>query len=131
MHKKPLISIIIPVYNVERYLPQCIDSIIAQTFHDWELILVDDGSTDRSGAICDEYSLKDTRIRVIHKQNSGQADSRNIAIQMAEAELVGFVDSDDFIHRQTYEIALKTAEKYNADIVQWPWIEFFGLNEIK
>lgn len=116
MHRKPLISIIVPVYNVERYLPQCIDSIIAQTFHDWELILVDDGSTDRSGAICDEYSLKDTRIRVIHKQNSGQADSRNIAIQMAEAELVGFVDSDDWIDPDMYEVLYDALTGNDADI---------------
>ena len=101
---KILISIITPVYNVEKYLPQCIDSVIAQTFRNWELILVDDGSTDRSGAICDEYAAKDSRIRVHHKENSGQADSRNIALRMARADLIGYVDSDDWTEPDMYEV---------------------------
>lgn len=124
------LSIIVPVYNVEPYLRRCIDSILAQTFTDFELILVDDGSPDNCPAICDEYAEKDSRIVVIHKENGGQADARNAGLDIAKGEFIGFVDSDDFIHRQTYEIALKIAEKYNADIVQWPWIEFFSLNEI-
>ena len=113
---KILISIITPVYNVEKYLPQCIDSVIAQTFSDWELILVDDGSTDRSGAICDEYAAKDARVRVIHKENSGQADSRNIALRMARADLIGYVDSDDWIEPDMYEVLYRTMTETGADI---------------
>ena len=97
-----MISIITPVYNVEQYLRQCIESIIMQDFQDWELILVDDGSTDKSGVICDEYALKEERIRVLHKENSGQADSRNVALQLAKADLIGFVDSDDWIESDVY-----------------------------
>ena len=111
-----LISIITPVYNVEKYLPQCIDSVIAQTFRNWELILVDDGSTDRSGAICDEYAAKDSRIRVLHKENSGQADSRNIALQMARADLIGYVDSDDWIEPDMYEVLYRTLTESGSDI---------------
>ena len=88
MKSIPLISIITPVYNVEQYLPQCIESVINQTFQNWELLLIDDGSTDRSGIICDEYALKDERIRVLHKENSGQSDSRNMALLLAKAELI-------------------------------------------
>lgn len=113
---KILISIITPVYNVEKYLPQCIDSVIAQTFSDWELILVDDGSTDRSGAICDEYAAKDSRIRVLHKENSGQADSRNIALRMARADLIGYVDSDDWIEPDMYEVLYRAMTETGADI---------------
>lgn len=113
---KILISIITPVYNVEKYLPQCIDSVIAQTFRNWELILVDDGSTDRSGAICDEYAAKDSRIRVHHKENSGQADSRNIALRMARADLIGYVDSDDWIEPDMYEVLYRAMTETGADI---------------
>lgn len=116
MNMTPKISIITPVYNVERYLPQCIDSVLAQTFKEWELILVDDGSTDRSGAICDEYAAKDSRVRVIHKENSGQADSRNIALRMARADLIGYVDSDDWIEPDMYEVLYNTMTETGSDI---------------
>ena len=116
MNNSPLISIITPVYNVERYLVQCIESIIAQTFQEWELLLIDDGSTDKSGAICDEYALKDERIRVLHKENSGQADSRNVALQHAKADLIGFVDSDDWIEADMYDILYHTLVNNQADI---------------
>ena len=92
--KKPLISIIVPVYNVKNFIRECLDSILAQTLTDWEAILVDDGSTDGSGEICDEYAAADARFTVIHKENTGQADSRNIAISQAKADCIGFVDSD-------------------------------------
>ncbi len=117
MNNPPLISIITPVYNVERYLPQCIESIIAQTLKDWELILVDDGSKDGSGAICDKYAAKDSRIRVLHKENTGQADSRNIALSMAKANLIGFVDSDDWIERDMYENLYNTLTETQSEIV--------------
>ena len=117
MEHLPLISIITPVYNVEQYLCQCLDSILMQDFQSWELILVDDGSTDASGTICDEYALKDKRIRVLHKENTGQADSRNVALQLAKADLIGFVDSDDWIERDMYDVLYRTLIENQADIV--------------
>ena len=116
MESSPLISIITPVYNVEQYLRQCIESIIMQDCQDWELILVDDGSTDKSGVICDEYALKEERIRVLHKENSGQADSRNVALQLAKADLIGFVDSDDWIESDMYSVLYHTLIENQADI---------------
>lgn len=92
-----MISIIIPVYNVEEYLGDCIESIIAQTFQDWELILVDDGSPDQSGALCDKYVFSDPRIRVFHKTNGGVSSARNLGIQKAEGEWITFIDADDFV----------------------------------
>ncbi|MGN0191159.1 MAG: glycosyltransferase family 2 protein, partial [Candidatus Cryptobacteroides sp.] len=114
--KKPLISIVVPVYNVENYLRDCLDSVCAQTLTDWEMILVDDGSTDGSGDICDEYAASDSRIRVVHKENTGQADSRNIAISMAQADYIGFVDSDDWIEPQMYETLYRVMVENDADI---------------
>ncbi len=93
----PEISVIVPVYRVEPYLRQCVDSILSQTFTDFELILVDDGSPDNCGAICDEYALKDSRVRVIHKQNGGLSDARNAGIDMAKGEFLTFIDSDDLV----------------------------------
>lgn len=100
----PKISVIVPVYNVEKYLHECVDSILAQTFTDFELILVNDGSQDNSGTICDEYARKDERITVIHQENQGQAASRNNAVAVASGEWIHFVDSDDLIHPQMLEI---------------------------
>ena len=91
---QPLISIIIPCYNVEEYLPKCINSIINQTYRNLEIILVDDGSPDSCGQICDEYAAKDARIKVIHKENGGQSDARNVAIDIAKGEYITFVDSE-------------------------------------
>ena len=91
----PKISIIVPVYNVDSYLPQCLDSILAQTFTDWEAILVDDGSTDRSGVICDEYAKQDSRIRVIHRENAGVSSARNAGMAIALGEYLYFTDADD------------------------------------
>lgn len=100
----PKISIIVPIYKVEKYLSRCIDSILNQTFTDFECILVDDGSPDRCGEICDEYAKKDKRIKVIHKVNGGLSDARNAGIDIADGEYIAFVDSDDWIHPQMYEI---------------------------
>ena len=97
MNNLPEISVIVPVYKVEEYLPQCIDSILAQTFTDFELLLVDDGSPDRCGEICEEYAGKDTRIRVFHQQNSGVSAARNIGLQHAKGTYIVFVDSDDWV----------------------------------
>ena len=94
----PKISVIVPVYNVEQYLPRCIDSILAQTFTDFELLLIDDGSTDKSGDICDEYARKDPRIRVFHKPNGGVSSARNMGLDNAKGEWIAFVDSDDWVN---------------------------------
>lgn len=95
-----LISIIVPVYNTEKYLRKCIDSIIAQTNKDWELLLVDDGSKDESGKICDEYAVKDSRVRVFHKENGGVSSARNLALDNARGEWLAFVDSDDVVDKE-------------------------------
>ncbi len=110
------LSIIVPIYNVEQYLHKCIDSILAQTFTDFELILVDDGSTDRCPQICDEYAKKDSRIKVIHKENGGLSDARNAGIDIAQGDYLGFVDSDDYIHEQMYEKLYELATKHSAEI---------------
>lgn len=91
-----LISIIVPVYNTEKYLDQCIQSVLTQTYTNWELLLIDDGSTDSSGAICDKYAAEDNRIKVVHKPNTGVSDSKNIALDMAKGEYIMFLDSDDY-----------------------------------
>lgn len=99
----PEISVIVPVYQVENYLERCVSSILAQTFADFEMILVDDGSTDKSGALCDAWREKDPRIRVIHKENGGASSARNAGLKVAQGAYIGFVDSDDWIHPQMYE----------------------------
>lgn len=104
MNEKIKLSIIVPVYNVENYLPRCIESILGQSFKDFECILVDDGSTDRSGKICDEYAKKDSRLIVIHKENGGVSSARNAALNCAKGEFITFVDSDDSIELETYNV---------------------------
>ena len=116
MQEKPLISIIVPVYNVEKYLDRCIKSILQQTFKNFELILVDDGSTDSSSIICDEYSKKDSRVIVIHKKNEGAGIARNIGLDVAKGQFIGFVDSDDCIHKDMYCILYNLLIENNADI---------------
>lgn len=113
----PVISIIVPVYNVEQYLRRCIDSILAQTFSDIELILVDDGSFDNSGAICDEYTEVDQRVCVIHKQNGGASSARNVALNIAKGQYIMFCDSDDYVDREW------CSQLYSA-IIEYPtsWI---------
>lgn len=113
----PKISIIVPIYNVEKYLEKCIQSILNQTFSNFELILVNDGSTDSCGEICDKYKKIDDRIIVIHKVNGGISSARNAGIDIARGEYIGFIDSDDYIHEKMYEILYNNAIKYNSDIV--------------
>lgn len=113
MHR---ISIIVPVYNAESYLHQCIDSILAQTYADFELLLVDDGSTDHSADICDEYAAFDKRIRVLRQKNSGQAAARNLGIKNSTGEWITFVDSDDIIHPQMLAILSVGIEKHRGRI---------------
>ncbi|GAA0178400.1 hypothetical protein SH2C18_14660 [Clostridium sediminicola] len=110
------ISIVVPVYNVEMYLKKCISSILEQSFTDFELILVDDGSKDKSGRICDEYKEKDSRIKVIHQQNAGLSAARNIGIETSEGKYITFIDSDDFIHGNMLEILYNNLLDNNSDI---------------
>ncbi len=118
MDKKssPIISIIVPVYNVEKHLKKCIDSILNQTFQDFELILVDDGSNDNSLAICEENALKDNRIKIIHKENGGLSSARNCGIEASSGEYLGFVDADDYISYNMYEFLYRNLTENNADI---------------
>ena len=111
------LSIIIPVYNAEQYLNNTISNIIQQTFTDFELLLIDDGSTDSSGQLCDEWSQKDSRIKVIHQKNMGVSEARNSGLRVTQGEYIAFVDNDDLINPQMYEILISIAEKESADIV--------------
>lgn len=111
------LSIIVPVYNVENYLCKCIDSILNQNFKDFEVILVDDGSIDRSGKICDIYANKDNRVKVIHKNNGGLSSARNMGLDVAKGEYIGFVDSDDWIEPDMYERMYNEIIKTNSDII--------------
>lgn len=113
-----MISIIIPVYNVEKYLRVCLDSVINQSYSDFEVILVDDGSTDSSPAICDEYCINDSRFQVIHQENMGLASARNSGIRAAKGQYMYFIDSDDCIHPDLLKIMVSAAESYDANLVQ-------------
>ena len=111
------ISVIVPVYNTEKYLNRCIDSILAQTFTDFELLLIDDGSTDSSGKICDDYAAKDSRVKVLHKENGGVSRARNLGIDNAQGEYLSFIDSDDYIRPEMYEKLAKIIDIYGVDLV--------------
>ena len=111
-----LISVIVPIYKVEPYLRRCVDSILAQTYHDIEVILVDDGSPDNCPEMCDEYAAQDERIKVIHKANGGLSSARNVGLDAASGDWVSFIDSDDWIEPDMYEILLQNAENANAEI---------------
>ena len=111
------VSVIVPIYNTKRYLYKCIDSIINQTFKELEIILVDDGSTDGSSEVCDEYAGKDERIKVIHQENKGLVYSRYIGVSNAAGEYIGFVDSDDWIAHDMYAILMSEVDKKQYDIV--------------
>ncbi|WP_053984383.1 glycosyltransferase family 2 protein [Niameybacter massiliensis] len=115
-NKQPILSIIVPVYNVEKYLPKCIESILNQTFNDFEVILVDDGSTDKSGELCDDYQELDSRLQVIHQKNVGLGGARNVGISLSRGRYIGFVDSDDTIHPQMYTILLNEVEQSQSEI---------------
>ncbi len=110
----PLISVIVPVYNVEQYLRRCVDSILAQTYSHLEVILVDDGSPDRCGEICDEYAQADPRVHVIHRKNGGLSAARNSGLDFCHGEYIGFVDSDDYIQRDMYEQLLADVTRYHT-----------------
>ena len=112
----PLISLVIPVYNVEKYLDKCMESVLAQTYDNFEVILVDDGSTDNSGKMCDEYEKKDSRVIVYHKPNGGLSDARNFGVEHCNGELVAFSDSDDYVALDYLEYLWKLMDKYKADM---------------
>ena len=120
------ISVIVPVYKVEKYLSDCVESILAQTHKDLEIILVDDGSPDRCGAMCDEFAKRDSRVRVIHKENGGISDARNAGLAVCTGDYIGFVDSDDRIASDMYESLAAFAEKEDLDVAMcgttevWP-----------
>lgn len=112
----PKVSVIVPVYNTEKYLHRCIDSILAQTFTDFELLLIDDGSKDSSGAICDEYAVKDSRVRVFHKENGGVSSARNIGLDNAQGEWIAIFDSDDWVSERMLQKMYEAVLFNNAEI---------------
>ncbi len=116
MGNNDLISIVVPVYKVEQYLPKCIDSILAQTYTNFELILVDDGSPDNSGKICDDYAEKDSRVRVIHKENGGLSSARNAGILKATGKYIGFIDGDDYIASNMFECLYQAIQENHAQL---------------
>lgn len=115
--RNELITVIIPVYKVEKYLDRCMETVLSQTYSNLEIILVDDGSPDTCPQLCDEYAVKDARVKVIHKENGGLSDARNVAIDIAKGKYIGFVDSDDYIQNDMFEKLYCAAKEYNADIV--------------
>lgn len=117
MEQNPLISVIVPVYNVAAWLPRCVDSVLAQTYQNLEILLIDDGSTDASGEICDAYAEKDPRIRVIHKKNGGLSSARNAGLDVSNGQYLGFVDSDDWIEPEMYAQMLALMERNEAQLV--------------
>ena len=127
---KPKISIIVPIYKVEKQIDICIKSILNQTFNNFELILVNDGSPDKCGEICEKYAKIDKRIKVIHKKNGGLSDARNSGLDIAKGKYVGFVDSDDIIHPEMYERMYNCINKYNVDIVQCKFKKFKSIEDI-
>lgn len=116
MRQGCLVSVIVPIYNVEKYLPRCIDSILAQTYSNLEILLIDDGSSDRCGEIADEYAQKDSRIKAFHKENGGLSDARNYGLNRMNGEYITFVDSDDFVDKKYIEILASILEKTNVDV---------------
>ena len=124
MPMKQCISVIIPVYNVVSFLPRCLESVCGQTYGNLEILLVDDGSTDGSGALCGRWAEKDARIRVIRKENGGVSSARNAGLKAASGELIGFVDADDQIDPEMYEKLVKLLEKEHADAVSCGYVDY-------
>ena len=118
MKEKPLISVIVPVYNVEKYIRECLDSIVNQTYKNLQIILVDDGSSDNSGKICDEFAKKDSRITVVHQENQGAGAAKNTGLELIEGEYFSIIDSDDYIDLSMYEKMVSLMKQYDSDIVQ-------------
>lgn len=118
--KQPTISVIVPVYNTEKYLGECVQSILNQIFTDFELLLIDDGSTDQSGAICDTYALQDKRVKVFHKENGGVSSARNMGLDEARGEWIVFVDSDDWVANSYFSELLS----FKKTLI-WLFLEYF------
>ena len=125
---EPLISVIVPVYNVENYLDQCMESIVGQTYPHLEILMVDDGSTDNSGALCDQWAERDQRIRVIHQENGGLSAARNTALDAMSGELVIMVDSDDVLHPDAVSILLQAIQAHHADVAIGSFVVFDGMD---
>ena len=127
----PKISVIVPVYNVEKYLPRCIDSILSQTFKDFELLLIDDGSPDNSGKICDDYKRKDVRVRVFHKENGGVSSARNLGLDNAKGEWITFSDSDDSLEPNAFARYIEAAEYSRSQIIRAGYRTIYANGEIR
>lgn len=123
MNCEALISVIIPIYNVEHYLEKCVYSIRNQTYRNLEIILVDDGSTDNSGRMCDAYAVEDSRIKVIHKTNGGLSSARNAGLKIASGNYIGFVDSDDYVDNDMYQELYDKCRKYDLDLITARFVE--------
>lgn len=121
----PLISVIVPIYNVEKYLARCVDSIVNQTYKNLEIILVDDGSPDRCPKMCDDYAEKDSRIKVVHKKNGGLSDARNAGMAVATGEYISFIDSDDYVSDDFFECLLDVMNKENSDIAECSVVKLY------
>lgn len=112
-----LISVVVPIYNVEKYLPKCIESILRQSYENLEIILIDDGSTDCSGQLCDKYAKQDNRIIVIHKKNGGASSAKNVGLRIAKGEYLTFVDSDDYLEQDAYLYMVSKLKEHHADVI--------------
>lgn len=124
----PLISVIVPIYNVEKYLARCVDSIVNQTYKNLEIILVDDGSPDRCPQMCDDYAKKDSQIKVVHKKNGGLSDARNAGMAVATGKYISFIDSDDYVSDDFFECLLDVMNKENSDIAECSVVKFYEDN---
>ena len=124
---KPKVSIVVPIYNVERYLVQCLDSILVQTLKDIEIILIDDGSKDSSGDMCDEYAAKDSRVSIVHKPNSGYGKAVNMGVSLAQGEYLGIIESDDFIKPEMFERLYAKAVEHDADVVKSNFYRYWSV----
>ena len=125
------ISVVVPVYNVEQYLEKCVNSIINQTYKNLEIILVDDGATDKSGKLCDELAKLDNRIMAYHKKNGGLSDARNYGVERATGDYIGFVDGDDYIDVEMYEKLYEAIKKENVDVAECNLKIIYFLKKIK
>lgn len=125
-----LISVIVPIYKVEQYLERCINSLVHQSYINMEIVLVDDGSPDRCGEICDSWAAKDSRIKVVHKKNGGLSDARNAGVEVAAGEYIAFVDSDDWLHLDYLQKLYQTMQETRSDIVECEIIHTTGEEEV-
>jgi len=125
-----LVSVVVPIYNVQEYIERCVKSIMQQSYYNIEILLIDDGSTDNSGVLADEYAATDNRIKVFHKKNGGLSDARNYGLAMSTGEYICFIDSDDFIHRDYVECLMSICRKQECDIAQCNFVRTDGKIDI-